>query len=87
MSIEAIQMRVAQPTDSSARPNVSASAVSGAAAASGASTENRRFQDQVEVSDQARQLAADLGQPEVELQLSPAKLREMMGRESQAANK
>lgn len=78
MSIQAIQMRVAERTSQMVRPTQSAVAVSGAVQASGASTATSRFQDQVQVSDQARKLSAALGEGEVELKLSPAKLREMM---------
>lgn len=78
MSIQAIQMRAAERTTQMVRPTQSAVAVSGAVTASGASTATSRFQDQVQVSDQARKLAAALGEAEVELKLSPAKLREMM---------
>lgn len=78
MSIQALQMRVAERTSQMVRPTQSAVAVSGAVTASGAATATSRFQDQVQVSDQARKLAASLGEAEVELKLSPAKLREMM---------
>jgi hypothetical protein len=79
MSIQALQMRVAERTSQMARPTQSAVAISGAVTAAGAATATSRFQDQVQLSDQARKLSASLGQAEVELQLSPEKLREMMG--------
>jgi hypothetical protein len=85
MSIQAIQMRAAQPAESGSRSGASAVAFNGAAAASNGASASRRSQDQVEVSDQARELAARMGQPEVELQLSPARLREMVGK-AEAAN-
>lgn len=85
MSIQAIQMRVAERTSQMVRPTQSAIAVSGAVTASGASTATSRFQDQVQVSDQARKLAAALGEAEVELKLSPAKLREMVVAPADAA--
>lgn len=78
MSIQALQMRLAERTSQMVRPTQSAVAVSGAVTASGASTATSRFQDQVQVSDQARKLSAALAEAEVELQLSPAKLREMV---------
>jgi hypothetical protein len=68
-----------------ARPTQSAVAVSGAVTATGAATATSRFQDQVQVSDQARKLAASMGEGEVELKLSPAKLREMMVTSTDAA--
>ena len=78
MSIQAIQLRGAERTAQTVRQTQSAVAVSGAASANATATAERRNQDQVEVSDQARKLAAALGEPTVELQLSPAKLREML---------
>lgn len=78
MSIQALQMRLAERTTQMVRPTQSAVAVSGAVTAAGAATATSRFQDQVQVSDQARKLAAALGESEVELQLSPAKLRELV---------
>lgn len=57
-------------------------AVNEATAASTGAADSRRLQDQVQVSDQARQLAAQIAEAEVELQLSPAKLQEIMGKDA-----
>jgi hypothetical protein len=83
MSIQALQLALSDrgfPAGHSAP----AGAVSGASPAAVAATQASRSQDQVEVSDQARQLAATVTSAEVELQLSPARLREMMAAEEAA---
>lgn len=85
MSIQAIQLRGAERTAQTVRQTQSAQAVSGAASANSTASTERRNQDQVEVSDQARKLAASLGEPTVELQLSPAKLRQMLEAAESAA--
>ncbi len=74
MSIQALQMRVAERPSQVAGPT----ALAGAAAAGNGSAASIAAQDQVQVSDQARKLSAALATAEVELQLSPAKLREML---------
>lgn len=86
MSIQAIQMQSAQRAEASVRSGPAAVAVSGAAAATTGAADARRSQDQVEVSDQARELAARAAEAEIELQLSPAKLREMLGKAAAAQN-
>jgi hypothetical protein len=74
MSIQALQMRVAERPSQVGGPTASA----GAAAAGSRVAASQVVQDQVQVSDQARKLSAALATAEVELQLSPAKLREML---------
>jgi hypothetical protein len=74
MSIQALQMRVAD------RPSQQAGPVpaTGTGAIAGAAGSSSIPQDQVQLSDQARKLSAALATAEVELQLSPARLREIM---------
>ncbi len=72
MSIQAMHLQGAERTAQTLRQTQSATAGSGAV------TAEHRTQDQVEISDQSRKLAASLSEPTVELQLSPARLREML---------
>lgn len=77
MSIQALQLRIAErPAERASGYSFPAAPASAGSAAAGA--ESNRSPDLVEVSSQGRRMADALSQAQVELQLSPARLRELM---------